>query len=35
MGYFDALLLAVLQGRTEFLPVSSFGHLVLAHVFRC
>ena len=29
MGYFDACLLAILQGVTEFLPVSSSGHLVL------
>lgn len=30
MGYFEAVFLAVLQGLTEFLPVSSSGHLVLA-----
>ena len=29
MGYFEAIVLAVLQGLTEFLPVSSSGHLVL------
>ena len=33
MGYFDALLLAVLQGLTGFLPVSSSSHLVLAQYF--
>jgi undecaprenyl-diphosphatase len=30
LSVFDAVLLAVLQGLTEFLPVSSSGHLVLA-----
>ncbi|MFH0794646.1 MAG: undecaprenyl-diphosphate phosphatase [bacterium] len=31
MNIFEALFLGVLQGATEFLPVSSSGHLVLAH----
>jgi undecaprenyl-diphosphatase len=30
LSVFDAVLLAILQGFTEFLPVSSSGHLVLA-----
>jgi undecaprenyl-diphosphatase len=30
VSVFDAILLAILQGMTEFLPVSSSGHLVLA-----
>lgn len=33
MNWFEALFLAVLQGLTEFLPVSSSGHLVLAQTF--
>ncbi len=30
MSYFESVLLAVLQGLTEFLPISSSGHLVIA-----
>ena len=33
MNWFEALALAVVQGLTEFIPVSSSGHLVLTQIF--
>ena len=33
MSLFDAILLGIIQGVTEFLPISSSGHLVIIQKF--
>ena len=33
MGWFEGILLGIIQGLTEFLPVSSSGHLTIVSYF--
>ena len=33
MTYFEALIIAIIEGLTEFLPISSTGHMIIGSSF--